>query len=87
MQNLISDKPSILWPLSSYKILFVSILISLFAIFTISLQCDSAMVTNEIRVHAQEIAERYNFNGFIEASAKDNLKVESIFEEAVCLVS
>lgn len=52
-----------------------------------SLQCDSAEVTNEIRLRAQETAKRLSFNDFIEVSAKDNLGVEDMFEKAVSLVN
>lgn len=51
------------------------------------LQCDNPEVNSEIRGRAQQIAERLSFDGFIEASAKNNHKVEWIFEKAVCLVS
>ena len=55
--------------------------------YIISLQCDSPEVNSEMRGRAQQIAERLSFDGFIEASAKNNHKVEWIFEKAVCLVS
>ena len=50
-----------------------------------SLQCDLPEVSMETRMHAQRMAE--SFDGYFEASAKDNLMVENAFEKAVCLVS
>ena len=50
-----------------------------------SLQCDLPEVSVETRMHAQRMAE--SFDGYFEASAKDNLMVENVFEKAVCLVS
>ena len=41
----------------------------------------------DIRRFAQQIAERDGFVDFIEASAKTNHNVESIFDKAVSLVS
>ena len=52
------------------------------------MQCDSLEDDEEdIRRHAQQIAEEYGFKDFIEASAKTNHNVESIFAKAVSLVS
>ena len=51
------------------------------------MQCDSLEADKDIRRHAQQIAERYGFNDFVEASAKTNHNVESIFEKVVSLVS
>ena len=51
-----------------------------------SLQCDLPGVSSKIRRDAQRVADE-GFIDFIEASAKDNHKVESIFEKAVSLVS
>ena len=57
-----------------------------FGTFTVSLQCDTPAVNgHRIRMDAQEVAKK--FNGFIETSAKDNVMVESVFEQAVTLVS
>lgn len=50
-------------------------------------KCDSFEVDNDIRRRAQQIAEQFGFDDFIEASAKKNHNVDRIFEEAVTLVS
>ena len=80
---------SILYIVHSFIPMSLMLIIILYYLrsFIISLQCDSPEVNSEIRGRAQQIAERLSFDGFIEASAKNNHKVEWIFEKAVCLVS
>jgi len=53
---------------------------------TFLLQCDSCIVAENIREHAEHMVRSLSLNGFKEASAKDGHQVEDVFETALTLV-